>query len=153
MPLDREASPFPCATACPRPVLRLRKKGGVHVHLRYSLPALVIRLRSLEPVADQPHIGQWCFHALCRFLLEGVQHIHRACEAHRVYRSIGVTTIVFGDFKYPRPLSFSRLGIRMFRPKLCEAQSVAHIALYLDRESQVIPFRGADPMQGLLGRQ
>jgi len=73
---------------------------------------LVIVARRLEPFLDQPDIRARCPDSGGRFLLEGVQHVDRLREAHRVHRPVRSCRVVFDDLQHARPQPLPGLGRR-----------------------------------------
>jgi len=78
------------------------------------LPFSVVAFRIGQPLADKVEFLFWRRYALLRFLLESVQDINRALEAHGVDGTPCIASVAGNDFKdAPSSKSLERLRRRI----------------------------------------
>src|SRR5262245_20459966 len=90
---------FSAAWGSPRSVKTLPELRATSVlFFVFAITLLVILFGRFQSAADQIHVRLRCFDAFRRFLLKRMEHINGVFETDRVYRPIGIPTVVFDDF-------------------------------------------------------
>jgi hypothetical protein len=118
---------------------------------RLAVSFLVILLCHPQPPGNQSNIRPTGADPPRRLLLEGMQHVYCAFEAHHVHGAICGAIVVFYDLQDARPFAVPGLR-RVFAAGLRHAESRADAILHRFGERQQIPFRGAhqdSPATGL----
>ncbi len=109
-------------------------------------------LRRLQASPDEFPLRRRCLDPPLRLLLEGVEHVDRTGEPHRVNRPVSVTNVVLDDLKDPRPAEpFEHLRIDVLSAPLslpqCETDRLTH---HFGELPQVVS-TGTHPEERLIG--
>ena len=85
---------------------------------------------TLQPLFHKVHDAFRRGYAVLRFLLKGVQHIHRLFQLHRVDRAERVAAMIGNHLQHSGPDVLQRLGVDVLAAHLRLIESKANLLLH-----------------------